>query len=46
MKNQKVFVAGTGVGTCLEEVADMVLVQFNDGLAWVDLRSERVEVVS
>ena len=46
MKNQKVFVAGTGCGTCLEELADMVLVQFNDGLAWVDLRMERVEVVS
>ena len=46
MKNQKVYVIGTGCGTCLEEVADMVLVQFSEGLAWVDLRMERVEVVS
>ena len=45
MKNQQVFVAGTGIGHCLEELADMVLVQFSSGIAWVDLRMERVEVV-
>jgi len=46
MINKQVYVIGTGIGRCLEELADMVLVQFNDGLAWVDLRMERVEVVS
>ena len=46
MKNQKVFVAGTGVGVVLEEIAEMILVQFEKCCAWIDLRFEKVEVTA
>ena len=46
MKNQKVFVKGTGTGTCIEEACEMILVEFKHAIAWIDLRRESVEVVA